>query len=39
VEVPVHLIKRGVVALDPTMPRRGEVDRRLKLLVNVELRE
>jgi len=39
VEVPGHLIKKGVVALDPTMPRRGKVDRRLKLLVNVELRE
>ena len=39
VEVPGHLIKKGVVALDPTMPRRGRVDRRLKLLVNVELRE
>jgi len=39
VEVPGHLIKKGVAALDPTMPKRGKVDRRLKLLVNVELRE
>ncbi|RLF99768.1 MAG: hypothetical protein DRN49_03900 [Thaumarchaeota archaeon] len=39
VEVPSRLIKNGVVVLDPTMPRRGRVDRRLKLLVNVELGE
>ena len=37
VEVPRELIKKGVVPLDPTMPRRGKVDHRLKLLVNVEL--
>lgn len=38
-EVPTHLIKKGVVPLDPTMPRKGRVHRRLKLLVNVELEE
>jgi len=39
VEVPGRLIKKGVVALDPTMPRKGKVNHRLKLLINVELRE
>jgi len=39
IEMPSCLIKKGVVALDPTMPKKGRVDRRLKLLVNVELRE
>lgn len=39
VEVPGHLIKKGVVVLDPTIPRRGKIDRRLKLLINVELEE
>lgn len=38
-EVPGHLIKKGIVPLDPTMPRRGKVDYRLKLLINVELIE
>ena len=37
VEVPGHLIKKGIALLDPTMPRRGKVDYRLKLLINVEL--
>ena len=36
-EVPSCLIKKGVVALDPTMPKKGRVDRGLKLLINVEL--
>ncbi len=39
VRVPDHLIKEGVVPLDPTMPRKGEVNRRLKLLINMELGE
>ena len=39
VEVSGHLIKKGVVVLDPTIPRRGKIDRRLKLLINVELEE
>ena len=38
-EVPGRLIKKGIVPLDPTMPRRGKVDYRLKLLINVELIE
>jgi len=36
VEVPGRLIKKGIVPLDPTMPRRGKVNHRLKLLINVE---
>ncbi|MCS7374321.1 MAG: type IV toxin-antitoxin system AbiEi family antitoxin domain-containing protein [archaeon GB-1845-036] len=39
VEVPGCLIKKGIVPLDPTMPRRGKVNHRLKLLINVELEE
>ncbi len=39
VEVPSRLIRKGVVPLDPTMPRKGEVNHRLKLLINVELGE
>ena len=37
VEVPDHLLKKGVVLLDPTMPKKGRVDRSLRLLINVEL--
>jgi len=39
VEIPERLIKKGIVPLDPTMPRRGRVNHRLKLLINVELGE
>jgi len=37
--IPGRLIKKGIVLLDPTMPRRGWVDYRLKLLINLELKE
>ncbi len=39
VRVPDSLIRKGVVPLDPNMPKKGEVNRRLKLLINVELGE
>jgi len=37
--IPCHLIRKGIVLLDPTMPPRGRVDHKLKLLINVELEE
>ena len=37
IEVPNTLLKSGIVALDPTMPRKGSVDYDLRLLVNLEL--
>ncbi len=39
VRIPSHLIKKGIVSLDPTMPKKGKTDHRLKLLINVELGE
>ena len=39
IEVPETLIKKGIVALDPTMPRKGRVDYNLRLLINLELEE
>ena len=39
IEVPDALIKKGVVVLDPTMPRKGRVDYKLRLLINLELEE
>ena len=39
VKIPVHLVKKGIVLLDPTMPKKGRVDNRFKLLINVELME
>jgi len=38
-EVPSYLIKDGIATLDPTLPKKGKVDHKLKLLINIELEE